>query len=135
MTIIILDNEPVSALHSTGTKTRAVIALLETQRAKRRAPISRTFVVPTTVRVEAGWDRTAPASAAVNRQPIADHELISRVADLAARIRRQHDVSPADAHIGAAVQSYPVGTEIVVVTSDPDDIAAVSDGRARVITI
>jgi len=135
MTVVILDSEAVSALHSTGTKRRLVLALLETARAGRQRPTTRTFIVPTTVRVEAGWDRTAPASAGANRHPIMDHVLDGQHANVAARIREQLKVSPADAHIGAAISSYPSGVEIAVITSDPDDIAAVSGGRARIISI
>ena len=135
MSIVILDSEAVSALHSSGKKTRTVMSMFETQRVTRRAPLRRTFIVPTTVRVEAGWDRTSPASAAANRHPIIDQELNGRTADVAARLRKDLGVFPADAHIGAVVHSLPVGTEVSVLTSDPDDIAAVTDGRARIIRI
>ena len=47
---------------------------------------------------------------------------------LAAAIREQAQVSVADAHIGATVQSAP-DVDITVVTSDPEDISAVCGDR------
>jgi hypothetical protein len=49
--------------------------------------------VPATVRVEAGWDRTSPAWALVNRLPIADIPLGAEHADAAVGIRKRTRVS------------------------------------------
>ena len=80
--------------------------------------------MPTAVRVEAGWDRTAPTAAAINRFPIRDHLLDPPSADVAARIQRATSTGVADAHIGATVRSLSPA-EVVVLTSDRADIAAV----------
>ena len=84
--------------------------------------------VPTTVRVEAGWDRTAAAWAFANQLRIADIPLDARHADAAASIRKRAQVSVADAHLGAAIQGAEAD-HVTVVTSDPRDIRRVAEGR------
>src|SRR2546428_508563 len=71
------------------------------QRKRRAASIE--VVVPTAVRVEAGWDRTASAWAFPNRLRINDMPLDSVHANTAAAIRNPTGVSVADAHLGAAI--------------------------------
>lgn len=87
-------------------------------------------VVPTSVRVEAGWDRRQPAAAAINRFRVVDHVLDGSAADVvaAAIIDRLAEGSVADAHIGAAVGSLP-HDEVVVLTSDPGNITRVAGDR------
>jgi hypothetical protein len=80
-------------------------------------------VVPTTVRVEAGWDRSAPGAAAINRFRVRDHVLDAPAANIAATIQARCRLGPADAHIGATVKSVSSG-DVVVLTSDPTDIAS-----------
>jgi predicted nucleic acid-binding protein len=84
---------------------------------------------PAAVRVEAGWDRSSPQWAFINRLRIADVVLDAVRANTAAAIRGRAQVSVADAHIGATVQSAP-DAEITVITSDPEDIRRVAGGRA-----
>jgi hypothetical protein len=86
------------------------------------------LLAPTAVRVEAGWDRSSPQWAFLNRLRIVDVLLDAVCANKAAVIREQAQVSVADAHIGATVQSAP-DADITVVTSDPEDIRRVSGGR------
>jgi predicted nucleic acid-binding protein len=86
------------------------------------------IVVPTAVRVEAGWDRTSPAWAFPNRLRIADIPLDAANASTAAAIRSRTGVSVADAHLGAVIQSAPAG-QITVVTSDPGDMRLVAGDR------
>lgn len=126
MRTIVLDNEAVQALaDSTHVKHRTVVAHLAVAVARRRRGTVVDTVVPTTVRVEAGWDRSAPRAAAINRFRLRDHVLDAKAANVAASIQARCDLGPADAHIGAAVRSVSSG-DVVVLTSDPSDIAVVS---------
>lgn len=125
MRSVVLDNEAVQALTDAGNpKHRAVIAHLAGVVSRRRRGRVVEVVVPTSVRVEAAWDRTAPSAAAINRFPVCDHALDSRTADRAARIQRATSAGVADAHVGATVLDLP-SADVVVLTSDPVDIAAV----------
>lgn len=76
------------------------------------------LVVPTAVRVEAGWDRGTPQAAAINRLRIGDAVLDGRNRDLAAAARKTLDVSVADAHIAAVLEA--TDPPHAVVTSDSD---------------
>ena len=86
------------------------------------------MVVPTAVRVEAGWDRTSPAWVFPNRLRIADSLLDTVSANTAAGIRDRIGVSVADSHIGAVIQSASTG-QITVVTSDPGDMRLVAGDK------
>jgi len=122
---IILDNEAVQALSdSTHTKHRTVVAHLAGAVARRRRGTVVDTVVPTTVRVEAGWDRSAPSAAAITRFRLRDHVLDATAANVAASIQSRCGLGPAGAHIGATVQSVSSG-DVVVLTTDPSDIAVV----------
>lgn len=137
MTTVVLDSEPVAALLDPRLpKHREVLSYIEADRGRRRRrPGGATFVVPSTVRVEAGWDRRRPAAALANRLPIDDHHLDERTTNLAADLRRAHGVAPADAHIGSIIGST-AGEDVVVLTSDPADIAAVAAGSpVRIIRV
>lgn len=133
--VVLLDTEMVHALGAVRSKKhrRAVaLAHVDNDLRTRRTML----VVPSTVRVEAGWDRTSPRWAAANRLGVVDHHLDRQSTDAAVRLRAQHDVSPADAHIGAPIDARGPDDDIVVITSNPDDIAKVADGtRTRVISI
>ncbi len=125
MTDLVLDNEAVQALIDASHPKHALVtshlAAIVTE-GKRGRPAG--VVVPTSVRVEAGWDRTNPASAAINRFRVADHPLDSRAANEATVIRTQARVSVVDAHVGVAVRHLGerAGNHITVLTSDPDDM-------------
>ena len=88
---------------------------------KRRARLVE-LVVPTAVRVEAGWDRTAPAAALVDQLRVGDVILDGPAANVAAAIRVRDAVSVADAHIGAAIATVAGHGGVTVITSDPDDV-------------
>lgn len=126
MKTVVLDNEAVRALATVShPEHRRVLAHLEAVATRRRGGQVVSTVVPTAVRVEAGWDRTDRGAALLNRLRISDHLLDSRGADIAASLVSSGVVSSvADAHIGAAVRDAP-GDEIVVISSDPRDMAAV----------
>lgn len=124
MRTVVLDNEAVQALTDpTHAKHREVVAHLAGAVSRRRRGTVVDAVVATTVRVEAGWDRSAPGAAAINRFRARDHVLDASVANVAATIQTRCGVGPADAHIGATVRSVSSG-DVVVLTSDPIDIAS-----------
>lgn len=115
---VILDNEALQALlDSNHRKHHRVFAHLNVNRATR-------FIVPSAVKVEAGWDRRVPAAATVNRLALEDFPLDSGNSDIAARIRASLRVSVADAHIGAVLAS--VSGPHSVLTSDPDDVTRIA---------
>lgn len=120
---LVLDNEAVQALQSaTHPKHRVVLAHLAAVLGRRGRGAGATTVVPTAVRVEAGWVRSAPGAAAIIRFRVVDHTLDATTADVAARIARASTaLSVADAHIGAAVLDL-TDHDVVVLTSDPRDI-------------
>jgi predicted nucleic acid-binding protein len=126
---IVLDNEAVQALRDERhPKHRQVIAHLAGIVGRRRRGREVAALVPTAVRVEAGWDRTQPAAAAINRLRVVDHVLNTSTANAAATIISLAGVSVADAHVGATIRSL-AHDEIVVLTSDPDDLARVAGDR------
>jgi hypothetical protein len=130
MRAVVLDNEAVQALRDAGhPKHRQVVAHLAGIVGRRRRGRDVTAVVPTSVRVEAGWDRTQPAAAAINRLRVADHVLDASAANVAAEITDGlAGVSVADAHIGAAIRGL-AHDEVVVLTSGPGDIRRVAGDR------
>ena len=129
MRTVLLDNEAVTALaDASHRKHRLVVAHLAGVTARRRKGTAARVMVATAVRVEAGWDRSEPGAAAINRYPVADVPLDSGNANVAAGIVNRTGVSVADAHIGAVVRSL-AGDEVVVLTSDPDDMVRVSTPR------
>ncbi len=131
-----LDNEAVQALSDPGHKKHVHVAShvrVVVDRKRRGLPV--TVVVPSAVRVEAGWDRTKPAWAFLNRLRIGDITLDSPSANLAATIRQEARVSVADAHIGAVIRGA-AATKVTVITSDPGDVRRVAaDREVNVITI
>ena len=126
--IVVLDNEAVQALASPHhPKHQRVLGYVElVERRKRHAALI-SVLAPTAVRVEAGWDRSSPRWAFLNRLRIVDVLLDAVCANKAAMIREQAQVSVTDAHIGATVQSA-LDADITVITSDPEDIRRVAGG-------
>lgn len=125
MRSIVLDNEAVQALADAGhPKHRVVVAHLAGAAARRRRGRVVEVVVPTAVRVEAAWARTASSAAAINRYRVRDHPLDTAGADVAAELQRVTATGVADAHLGATVHSLS-SNDVVVLTRDPVDIAAV----------
>jgi predicted nucleic acid-binding protein len=127
--LVLLDNEAVQALRDPAHRKhrRVLDEVRATAERKVRARIVR-VVVPAAVRVEAGWDRTSPAWAFINRFPIADIPLDTSYADAAAGIARRTGVTVADAHLGAAIQATQAA-QVTVITSDPGDMRKVAEGR------
>jgi predicted nucleic acid-binding protein len=127
--LVLLDNEAVQALaEPTHPKHRRVLshAQVVAHRTRRQAPIR--VAVPTSVRVEAGWDRTAPASALLNQLRVADIALDTASANIAAAIVARTGVSVADAHLGAVMRAA-ADDQLTVITSDPNDMRSVAAPR------
>jgi hypothetical protein len=138
---VVLDKEAVQGLLDPHhPKHRRVVALLtEVNRRNVRRAGRVTVIVPTTVRVEAGWDRTDPAGANANRlaRP-RDHILDTVAADRAALLRAAADVSVVDACVAQAAEAAP--RPAVIVTSDAQDMTRlagflVEDQQVRVLAI
>lgn len=134
--LIVLDNEAVQALSDPAHKKHVHVmshVRVVADRKSRGLPIR--IVVPTAVRVEAGWDRTMPAWAFLNRLLIGDITLDGVNANIAASIRQDARVSVADAHIGAVIQAT-TAAKVTVITSDPGDVRLVAaDREVNVVTI
>ena len=129
---LLLDNEAVQALMTAAhPKHRRALAFLDVvnRRGAQRAARPR-VVVPTAVRVEAGWNRREPRAALVNRLTQAvDRALDPTVADQAERLRRQAQVSTVDAALGEAMQALP--QPVAVLTSDEDDVRRLAELMQR----
>jgi predicted nucleic acid-binding protein len=124
--LVVLDNEAVQALADpTHRKHRQVVSHVQVVVSRKRLATAIEVVVPTAVRVEAGWDRTSPTWAFPNHLRISDIRLDAAYASTAAAIRSRTGVSVADAHLGAVIQSAPTD-QITVVTSDPGDMRLVA---------
>lgn len=123
---VVLENEAVQALSDPAhRKHRRVLAVIEAVTARNLRRVgSAQLVVPTAVRVEAGWDKRTPRAAAINRLRIDDMPLDTAAADCAARMRAQLGVSVADAHLAAVLDS--TGGPHAVITSDTDDVRRIA---------
>jgi hypothetical protein len=127
--LVILDNEAIQALASPAhRKHRQALAYVQVIASRKRRATDIQTVVPTTVRVEAGWDRTSPAWAFLNRLRISDSPLDPAAANTAAAIWASSGVSVADAHIGAVIGSAQAA-HIAVVTSDPADMRRIAGDK------
>lgn len=128
--LVVLDNEAVQALASVRhPKHQRVLGHMEAVERRKRHAATISLLVPAAVRVEAGWDRTSPQWAFLNRLRITDVPLDAVHANTAAAIRERTQVSVADAHIGATLQSAP-NADVTVITSDPGDIRRVAGDRS-----
>jgi len=114
--------------HPGHRKHRIVVAHLAGVVARCRKGARVIAAAPTTVRVEAGWDRSDPTAAFVNRFRVVDLSLDTDRADTAAEILRRTGVSVADAHI-CAVALTSSADAIVVLTSDSGDMVRASAPR------
>ncbi|MDP1818582.1 MAG: hypothetical protein Q8K58_01640 [Acidimicrobiales bacterium] len=134
---VVLDNEAVQALRATGHPKHAqVVAHVQVVAQRKRKAMPLDVVVSTAVRVEAGWDRRAPAAALINHLRISDVPLDSANANVAAELVARVGVSVADAHVGATVHAVADRGPVTILTSDPDDMAAVVDPvRVTIVTI
>ena len=132
---IILDNEPVQALMSVQHPRHAkALAQMQVVASRKKKALPLEVVVPTAVRVEAGWDRTASTAAFINLLGIADAPLDTAATNVAAAIRLALGVSITDAHVGAMITALAATGSVTVVSSDPDDMRAVA-GTSEVIVV
>jgi len=135
---VVLDYEAVQALADPAHhKHRRVLAVVEAVAARNlhRAGAVR-LVVPTCVRVEAGWNRRDSGAAVVNRLRIDDVALDTLAADNAAGIRSSLGASVIDAHLGA-VLAATAGPHAVL-TSDAGDLQRIAThlgARPTVLTV
>lgn len=134
--VIILDNQAVQALGATThPKHRKVVAHTQVVADRKRRGAEVRLVVPTTIRVEAGWSRTSSSWAFANHLRITDAALDPAAADLAAVIRADTGVLVADAHLGTVIQSRPA-EGVTVLTSDPEDMRRVAgDTPVTIVTV
>jgi hypothetical protein len=133
--LVLLDNEAVQSLRDPAHRHhRRVISHVQVVAGRKRRAADIDVLVPTSVRVEAGWDRTAYTWALANRLRIRDAPLDSAAADVGAAIRRQTGVSVADAHLGAAIRSS-TAERITVLTSDPGDVLRVAGERPVTVVV
>lgn len=124
---VVLDNEAVQALiSSTHPKHTQVVAHVQVVAQRKRKAIPLDIVAPTAVRVEAGWDRRTQSAGLINRLRIADGPLDTASANVAADLVARLHVSVADAHIGATVAVVADRGAVSIITSDPEDMAAVT---------
>ena len=131
--VVVLDNEAVQAmLDPHHHRHRHAVALLEVTVGGGRRRTGSAPVVPTAVRVEAGWDRRAPRAAAVNRFHVVDVPLDGEGADRAAAVLSVLMVSVADAHLGATIAALG---RCAVITSDVDDVRRIADHIGGPITV
>lgn len=135
---VILDNEAVQALADPAhPKHRRALAVIEVAAARnlRRAGAVR-LIVPTCVRVEAGWNRGDPGAAVINRLRVDDVALDTFAANDAAAVRAVLGVSVADAHVGAVLGA--TDGPHAVLTSDAADLRRIAEhlgARPTVLTI
>jgi hypothetical protein len=134
--LVVLDNEAVQALQDPAhPKHRKVISHVQVIAGRKLRAETINAVVPTAVRVEAGWDRTSSAWTFPNRLRIADIPLDAAHASTAAALVVRTGVSVADAHIGAVMHLTPAA-EITVITSDPRDMQEVAgDAHITIVNI
>lgn len=133
--LVLFDNEPTQALADPHhPKHRMVVAHIEAalDRGGSRRERPR-IAVPTTVRVEAGVDRTDASAAVFNRHRVSDVPLDAESANVAASINRQHNVGPADAHLAAA--ALAASGPVLVLTSDLADVRRTTGTRSADIDV
>jgi hypothetical protein len=125
---VVLDNEAVQALSSSNHPKHArVIAHVQVVAQRKVKAVPLDIVVPTAVRVEAGWDRRARSATLINHLRIADAVLDTTSANVAAALVARLQVSVADAHVGASVPGLAEQGPVTVITRGRQDIAAVAD--------
>jgi predicted nucleic acid-binding protein len=116
--LVVLDNEAVQALQShADRKHRQVLSHLQVVAQRKIRGSGVQIMVPTSVRVEAGWNRMSADWAFPNMLRIADVPLDGDHANRAAAIRLRSGVSVADAHMGSVIQSASAN-RVTVITSD-----------------
>lgn len=128
--LVILGTEAVRALSDADhSRHRRVVSHLQIVASRKGRSEAVQVVVPTVVRVEAGWDRTSAAWAFANRLRIGEVPLDQAHGDAAAAIRRTVAISAADAHLGA-VSQLSSAARVTVVTGDPEAMRLIAADRS-----
>jgi hypothetical protein len=126
---VILGTEAVRALGDpTHRKHRRVVSHIQVVASRKRRAEAVQVVVPTAVRIEAGWDRASSSWAFMNRLRIADVPLDQAHGNVAAAIRSGTVASVADAHLGAVIHSS-LAARVTIVTRHPEDVRLVAADR------
>jgi predicted nucleic acid-binding protein len=132
---VILDDEAIQALvdvtHRKHRRTLASIEVVASRNLRKAGSVL--LVVPTAVRVEAGWDRRSSGpTISLNRLRTDDAPLDRAAADRAAAIRNTLALSVADAHVGAVIMEAT--RPVAVITSDTGDIRRIADHLGTAVT-
>lgn len=135
-TTVVLDNKAVQALvdvnHRKHRRALAFIEAANQRSGRRRPPIA--VIVPVGVRIEAGWDRSAPGAAELNRISRArDLVLDGRAADRAAQLRQEAGVSVVDATVAQAAEAS--AGPVAILTSDASDMRRLAASVAGDVTV
>jgi hypothetical protein len=135
---VVLDNEAVVALFDVRhRKHRVVLPYVEAAAQRRVRSPSLRVLVPVAVRIEAGWDRSDPAAAVINRvSGASDVVLTGIVADRARQLMALANVSVVDATVAEAAEGAL--KPAVILTSDVRDMATLADlvtGEVRVVSV
>mgnify|MGYP001557533594 CR=1 FL=1 len=115
---LVLDSGAAGALRSERPGDRRRAAVLAAIAAADGG-----VAVPTSVRVEVGWDRRDPRWAGANRLVRDDDALDRAAGDVAAALQARLERGIADAHVVATALRSDADV-VEVLTSDPDDVGA-----------
>ena len=128
MRVLVLGPEAIVALSDPShAHHRQVLAFYEANRPARRGNKDRRTVVPVSVRIAVGWDRTTSVAGPIDRLNLRDVALDRAGADRAAALRRAVGATPIDAALGAAISAFP-DDDVTVLTGEPDAVAALTAG-------
>jgi hypothetical protein len=133
---VVLDNEAVAALADVQhSKHPAVLAIIEVVNQRQARNERLRVIVPTAVRVEAGWDRTDSGAAELNRISRAvDSLLDAAAANRCVQLRRLvPEASVVDASVVQAAEAAAL-QPVTIVTSDPRDIGRLA-GHLAISTV
>jgi hypothetical protein len=134
--VVLLDNEAVQALGDPShPEHRRVLSHVQVVAQRKLRAVELVVAVPTTVRVEAGWNRTDPRWAFADRLRVGDEPLDTAQANAASAVRQRAGVSVPDAHLGAVIEAA-AADQVTVLTSDPNDIKAAAGTKpVTIVTI
>ena len=126
---LVLDNEAVQALMDRQHPKHARVMSHIDMTAAQRGCVE----VPATVMVEAGWDRSDQRSAALNRLAPEVDPLDEPRSRECVRLQRLRRVGVVDAHVAALANAQTA--PVTVLTSDCDDMKALTDRHVTVVRI
>lgn len=132
---VLLDNQAFTVMQDAAHSEHRRILAMMTGIAKRKSRgVATSIGIPTTVRIEANWDRQLSGAAAINRLPIPDIALAASMINPAASLHSAlPSLSVPDSHLGIAMSTST--TPVAVVTSDDKDVKAMSDHLKSSVTI